>query len=507
MLGSKMRLDEFYHAVQQALENADLIKGIKVTKDYANQRLILSWGNKDGPLSTSLSAGQGQFSAGGDNYANLNAGLTNMEAAAKGNSPFNKAPMDNSPRVEDGTNHNVVENQEGTIQSLVGGGYSNNLARGNDGGGTLPSGFWDAETNGGTDQPNGGGAGSYVGVPFADSSYAGTNVFYVPSVNQQTPTTSHHGSAKNIPSLLEKTTARRCMGNENAVITDLIISSDEADDSGDPEESVKEVGRCPKRIDKKTMRTKHLAAAHSLEKSYTCHLCSFKGKSKTSLSRHMMDHTGERPYKCKSCAFECKSASSLKVHQLKHTGEKSFSCEHCSYRTNYRASLKKHEVAVHENCSKLFLCPSCPFKTFNDKRRAAHIAAHEQNLHHTCNVCQKKVYDGADFRKHVRAHQKESKPRQKNIACPECDLKFYNQELLKSHMYQHTGKKEYQCRQCRSEFSAFSNLKKHFAKRHPNNHVFHCVQCNFFADNLQEWNRHPSTFEHLKNIGAQNPNN
>ena len=153
---------------------------------------------------------------------------------------------------------------------------------------------------------------------------------------------------------------------------------------------------------------------------------------------------------------------------------------------------------MHHNTGALYNCPLCNFKTVQDRRRVAHIKAHEQNVFYECDVCKKKIWDRIDYKNHVNKHQSVA-PRKKNIACPHCDLKFYNNELLRNHMFVHTGKKAYKCRLCGLEFRAFKSMMKHFAKHHPNEKAFHCVACNFFSNNLRENNRHGSTVSHIEN--------
>ena len=172
----------------------------------------------------------------------------------------------------------------------------------------------------------------------------------------------------------------------------------------------------------------------------------------------MRIHTGEKPFKCDSCNYESRNPRKLKLHKLKHSDKNLYFCKHCDYGTKHKRSLKTHEKVMHTYSSRLFKCSLCNFKTLHDHRRVAHIKAHEQNVHFDCNFCGKTIYDERDFKNHLKKHK--AGPWKKNIACQECDKMFHSNERLKAHMFIHSGKKEYKCRLCGSEFCKFESMKK-----------------------------------------------
>ena len=256
---------------------------------------------------------------------------------------------------------------------------------------------------------------------------------------------------------------------------------------------------CSMRFAKRDSRSNHILEVHGDDdEPYHCLHCSFKAETKYELNKHKKEHTAEKPFVCRFCGDGFRLQTQLNRHEKSHKEGKKFACRYCDYRANDRHSVKEHETVMHHNTGALYHCPHCNFKTVQDRRRVAHIKAHEKNSFYECEYCNKKIWDRIDYKNHVNKHITAA-PRKKNIACPHCDLKFYNNELLRNHLFVHTGKKAYKCRICGLEFRAFKSMMKHFAKHHPNEKAFHCSACNFFSNNLRENNRHASTIAHLEN--------
>ena len=254
---------------------------------------------------------------------------------------------------------------------------------------------------------------------------------------------------------------------------------------------------CEYRTDCKRRLRLH-TSTHSSEKPIACTLCEFRCKREDSLKNHMRRHTGEKPYKCDSCDFETNSHGNLWTHKkIKHSDVKNYSCKYCDYSAKLASSIKSHEKLIHLTTSQLYKCQQCSFKSMNEKRYLMHVQAHELNTSFICSICGAKFIDRSEFDYHLRTHN--AVPKKKNISCPECDLKFKTRPRMRSHLFVHTGVKDFKCRLCSLEFRIYGCMQKHHRRKHPDEFIFCCKPCEFYTNDLKEHKRHPTTLIHLAN--------
>ncbi|CAA9997304.1 unnamed protein product, partial [Nesidiocoris tenuis] len=80
---------------------------------------------------------------------------------------------------------------------------------------------------------------------------------------------------------------------------------------------------------------KHMMT-HTMERPYSCHICSYRG----TLERHMQTHYGKKfPCPEEGCIFEARSQGELTIHSRTHSDLRQFKCTLCSYSAKTKNQL------------------------------------------------------------------------------------------------------------------------------------------------------------------------
>lgn len=171
----------------------------------------------------------------------------------------------------------------------------------------------------------------------------------------------------------------------------------------------------------------------SSSKTYLCSTCGKAFRSKDTLLRHKMSHTGAKPFSCDICKKGLSSAVSLKEHKAKHNEQKLYECSICGRGFRQNSSYRRH------------------------------LITHSKALPHECSVCKKRFAQSAYLRSHTRKHTGE-KP---YLCDPPCCKSFAHLSDLKRHRVLHTGNRPYKCDICGSSFADRSSRRRH-QKDHEN---------------------------------------
>jgi len=91
----------------------------------------------------------------------------------------------------------------------------------------------------------------------------------------------------------------------------------------------------------------HQSKAHLKEKPYMCAYCGQSFRYMSSLTRHLVVHSGEKRYVCHICSKAFTQEAHLKTHSILHTGEKPFHCNICPMAFSRKGNLKRH-LQVHK---------------------------------------------------------------------------------------------------------------------------------------------------------------
>uniref|UniRef100_A0A672HW96 Zinc finger protein 142 n=1 Tax=Salarias fasciatus TaxID=181472 RepID=A0A672HW96_SALFA len=197
-----------------------------------------------------------------------------------------------------------------------------------------------------------------------------------------------------------------------------------------------------------------------------CSFCTFVGKSRSSLSRHILythrrDRFGAakaRRLQCQHCAFSCRQDRRLVQHvALKHRGSRPHRCRYCPFATARRYRLEQHE-SLHTGVGR-HGCDVC-HKTFG---AAAKLRQHKMRIHdkrptQPCSLCDFSSYTLDDVRRHkLRCHTGELRH-----VCSHCDAKFSSEVALRNHCRRvHLLQAGLSCKQCDYTCSSEFALKAH----------------------------------------------
>ncbi|XP_017073639.2 transcription factor Ouib [Drosophila eugracilis] len=132
---------------------------------------------------------------------------------------------------------------------------------------------------------------------------------------------------------------------------------------------------------------------------YKCDTCGLIKYNKSTLERHMYEHTGIRPHPCKECKKTFLTANELRAHYLSHhTMEPPFDCRYCERRYFSAVGRKKHE-RIHTN-ERPFVCDQCGKAFTRSCTLNAHKETHTANKKFSCDVCDRSF----SLKKHLVTH-------------------------------------------------------------------------------------------------------
>lgn len=83
------------------------------------------------------------------------------------------------------------------------------------------------------------------------------------------------------------------------------------------------------------------------DKTYICAYCGQPFRYMSSLTRHLVVHSGEKRYVCQICNKAFTQEAHLKTHSILHTGEKPFHCNMCPMSFSRKGNLKRH-LQIHK---------------------------------------------------------------------------------------------------------------------------------------------------------------
>ncbi|XP_050359398.1 PR domain zinc finger protein 5-like isoform X1 [Nymphalis io] len=175
------------------------------------------------------------------------------------------------------------------------------------------------------------------------------------------------------------------------------------------------------------------------------------------LLKHMNNKHTNNNIICVYCGQTFRRDQNLRVHVWRHHRDGRFKCNICGADCNIPSRLYMHMANAHG--VKAAKCPKCPEAFPTQYLRQKHlIEAHDSG--HKCSYCGKLFTRNSFMRDHIRrTHLKE-----KNVECSICNMKFFNNILLRRHMVKHSGEKNFHCDICGERFYWRKSLRTHMSR-------------------------------------------
>ena len=174
---------------------------------------------------------------------------------------------------------------------------------------------------------------------------------------------------------------------------------------------------------------------HTGEKPFQCHVCGKAFISQSTLNQHTRNHTGERPYSCTECGMTFIQLAHVRKHQkTAHDENRSFLCHICSYRFNRESDLTRHRRQAHTSES---ATQSVAVDTHPESvgMVTQHMPTHTGARPYSCPVCGLAFAQSGDLKLHQeRVHRAydENSPFQ----CSLCSCRFTREFDLSRHRRQ-----------------------------------------------------------------------
>ena len=199
-------------------------------------------------------------------------------------------------------------------------------------------------------------------------------------------------------------------------------------------------------------------------------------------------------FKCRLCPAVYSFSSTHRNHtKFKHTEvTKEYKCNICEKKVYNASDLKKHISSIHHKIK--YPCQVCKNEFANKFVLNRHIKNEHSNQTFKCELCNKVFKDSSSVGRHSKnVHQNNPS----EFECKLCDRVFKLNSSFRDHVsFQHEGKRE-QCLFCDKMFESRTGCLRHQKTHHETK--FECNICNYEFTSKNRLNIHVQ-LQHTKSI-------
>ncbi|XP_048485637.1 zinc finger protein 569 isoform X2 [Plutella xylostella] len=209
-----------------------------------------------------------------------------------------------------------------------------------------------------------------------------------------------------------------------------------------------------------------IQAFRLMKDNYPCPYCPQKEPFRYfgQVLKHMNKVHSNNNLICMFCGTSFRTDSHLRSHISRHHRQEGHKCNDCDMEFPTKLRLVTHMAKIHG--TNLVKCPECPEKFPSTYERQKHlISAH--NCGSTCKYCGRMFTRNSFMHDHIRR----THLREKKVECTICNMRFFDNVMLKMHMVKHVGDRNFHCDICGKKFLWKKNLRGHMASHDKHNNV------------------------------------
>nr|XP_049695999.1 zinc finger protein 287 isoform X1 [Helicoverpa armigera] len=205
-------------------------------------------------------------------------------------------------------------------------------------------------------------------------------------------------------------------------------------------------------------RQRGLSSAAYSGQQYRCAHCVLGFNHRAKLLAHMNKHDASAgPLECNVCHVRCKHAHALSAHKRRHRLR--WRCTVCGH------TMSRAGVAA-DHCSRRHTAPP--------PQHTCRLCGHTDAL-----VCYVSL---AKLRSHMKSHAERQR-------CELCGKTFRDRTSLRTHLFIHSGEKEFSCSRCDKRFLFKKAMQVH-AMTHDAHANLYCYQCDVTFKNRMSYTQH-----------------